>query len=241
VNVDAADYSRGNLEDWTDGALVLNGEDQFCVLKNVDMTGAYLAEVPRRNETVRVFVPATKRMSPDIRERNALVEVYFRTEPGHAAGGLVSHIDGAGYELHVGDDGGLVWTVATAADKAGTLKADTKVNDGEWHHVVAEADREDGRMTIYVDGKAVAETAEPGIVGGSLANGSDLLVGKASDGKLLAGAVDFVRIAQGTLEDAETSIEELYAWQFKGPQFRDFNGNAPADGKRDAGAIEWVE
>jgi hypothetical protein len=205
------------------------------------MTGNYTATVPGRNNPIQIAVPAAGRKSPDIRERNALVEVYFRTEPGHTGGGLVSHIDGAGYELRVGDAGGLAWTVATGADSTATLEADAAVNDGQWHHVIAEADRKSGRLTVYVDGQPVAEGTEQAIVGGSLSNGSDLLVGKASDGKLLAGAVDFVRIAQGTLEDAETSIEELYAWQFNGPQFRDFNGNAPADGKRDAGAIEHME
>ena len=39
-------------------------------------------------------------------------------------------------------------------------------------------------------------------------------------------------------KDARTSINELYAWQFKGPHLRDFAGKKP-DGKRDAGAFEF--
>ncbi len=42
----------------------------------------------------------------------------------------------------------------------------------------------------------------------------------------------------GTLADARTSIEELYAWEFNGPFLRDFAGRAP-EGKRDAGALEF--
>jgi hypothetical protein len=49
--------------------------------------------------------------------------------------------------------------------------------------------------------------------------------------------VDFLRIARGTLADAQTSIEELYEWELNGPFLKDFTGKAPADGKRDAGAI----
>ena len=45
-------------------------------------------------------------------------------------------------------------------------------------------------------------------------------------------------IALGTLADARTSIEELHEWQFNGPFLRDFAGRKPADGKRDAGALE---
>ncbi len=45
-------------------------------------------------------------------------------------------------------------------------------------------------------------------------------------------------LSKGTLEDAETTIEELYEWQFDGPFLRDFFGNKPADVRRDVGAIE---
>jgi hypothetical protein len=236
-NISADDYVLGDLEDWTSGALTLNGKDQFCKLANAEMTGNYSAEVKMKKNVTTVSVPAAERKSPDIRERNVLVEVYCKTADGHTDGGLVSHLDGAGYELAVGSDGGLVWTVNQSASKGGVLRAGAKINDGKWHHIIAEADRKSGRMTIYVDGKTVAESTEGGIVGGSLSNPSDLLVGKSAAGGMFAGAIDFVRIAQGTLEDAETDIEELYAWQFDGPQFRDFNGDAPV-GKRDAGAIE---
>jgi hypothetical protein len=38
------------------------------------------------------------------------------------------------------------------------------------------------------------------------------------------------------LADANTTIEELYAWEFDGPQFRDFGGRK-SSGARDAGAV----
>jgi hypothetical protein len=62
-------------------------------------------------------------------------------------------------------------------------------------------------------------------------------VGGSPDGRYLDGALDFLRIAQGTLADAETTIEELYAWEFDGPHLRDFTGRK-ASGPRDAGAID---
>jgi len=48
-------------------------------------------------------------------------------------------------------------------------------------------------------------------------------------------------VSRGTLADAQTSIEELYAWQFDGPQLRDFNGRNFTGARRDAGAIELVD
>ncbi len=71
----------------------------------------------------------------------------------------------------------------------------------------------------------------------SLANEGDFIVGRGPEGDYFAGTVDFLRVALGTLADAHTMIEELYAWQFNGPQLRDFTGARPA-GPRDAGAIE---
>jgi len=53
--------------------------------------------------------------------------------------------------------------------------------------------------------------------------------------------LDFLRIAHGTLADADTTIEELYAWEFDGPFLRDFTGRKLAGARRDAGAIERAD
>ena len=63
-------------------------------------------------------------------------------------------------------------------------------------------------------------------------------LGGTPDGRCLKGALDFARISLGTLADAETTIEELYAWEFNGPFLKDFCRKAPLGEKRDAGAIE---
>jgi hypothetical protein len=73
----------------------------------------------------------------------------------------------------------------------------------------------------------------------SLANAGDVFVGGTPEGRYFHGVLDFLRIAQGTLADADTTIEELYAWEFDGPQLRDFTGRKP-DGARGAGAISWA-
>lgn len=65
-----------------------------------------------------------------------------------------------------------------------------------------------------------------------------LTVGGSATGDWLSGSIDFLRISRSTLADARTTIEELYAWEFNGPQFRDFSGQAPKGNARDAGAIE---
>jgi hypothetical protein len=118
---------------------------------------------------------------------------------------------------------------------AGTAESKMKVNDGQWHHAIVEADRRAKTLTVYVDGKK--DASAEGVHGSvSLANEGDVYVGGTPEGRYLDGALDFLRIAQGTLSDADTTIEELYAWEFDGPQMRDFTGRKPA-GARNAGAI----
>ena len=113
------------------------------------------------------------------------------------------------------------------------------INDGKWHHVIAECDHEAQSLTVYVDGKRDSQVPGMGRRH-SLANSSDLYVAGTPQGQYFNGTFEFLRICLGTLADAGTDIEELYAWQFHGPFGRDFLGNEP-NGRRDAGAIEKVD
>jgi hypothetical protein len=102
--------------------------------------------------------------------------------------------------------------------------------------VLAECSKEDGELTVYVDGESTG-TAPSVPAELSLANDADLYVGGTPGGGNLACTIDFMRIALGTLEQSRTSIDELHAWQFNGPFLRDFLGREP-EGKREAGALE---
>jgi len=224
VNVGADNYVQGDLEDWIPGALKLNGRDQYAFVS---------AAVLANTAGVQDVSPADMK-TVDVRESSFILEIYFKMEPGAKTAVLMQKMGPqAGYALTV--DGAVTLTArAGARDVSVTGKA--VVNDGRWHHVLAEADREAGRMTIYVDGKA--DAAGDGLGRASLSNGSDFYVGGTPKGDCLAGTIDFARVGLGSLADAKTSIEELYTWQFDGPFLRDFIGKAPI-GKRDAGALEY--
>ena len=151
---------------------------------------------------------------------------------------MIQKINGAGYVLGVNKAGGV--TLATTSGGA-TVWLDSRgaVNDGQWHHIIAEADRKNGSFTLYLDGKKDANG--PGIgVDASLANDADLFVGGAPNGHYLNGAIDFLRIARGTLADSRTTIEELYAWEFNGPFLDDFAGHRRPNDGGCAGAVDEV-
>lgn len=240
VNVSADDYVQGDLEDWTAGALNLNGKDQYAFIANAELTKPYDYEVAYQKDGKRVKENRTASgadlRTADVHTSNFLLEVYFRTEQGHTGGVLVRKMsNAAGYALTVNDAGGVSFAVK-GGNAAAEVAGRTAVNNGRWYHVLAEADRNTKRLTIYVGGKQ--DAGGPGVDASvSLANNADLYVGGTPAGDCLASALEFVRISRGTLKDAKTTIEELYAWQFEGPQFRDFLGREPV-GKRDAGAIE---
>jgi hypothetical protein len=142
----------------------------------------------------------------------------------------------AGYALRLNEAGGVT-LAAQAVGAQASLASHGAINDGQWHHVIAEADRQAGTFTIYLDGRPDARG--PGLkADASLANDADLYVGGTPQGHNLNGAIDFMRLARGTLADAKTTIAELYAWEFNGPFLYDFTGRPrPADGGA-AGAID---
>ena len=172
---------------------------------------------------------------------NLLVEVKFRTEPGFTGGFLLSKHDGkSGYALYIDDKGSVQFKIS-ARDSNHIVGTSTVVNDGDWHHILAEVDRETGRMTIYHNGKAEGEILSALPSDCSIDTPADFVVGKSGSGEegFLVGAVDFMRVCHGTLEDARTSIGELYAWQYiNGPHIFDMRGQHVKGERRDAGALE---
>ncbi|HYW80008.1 MAG TPA: LamG domain-containing protein, partial [Thermoguttaceae bacterium] len=174
--------------------------------------------------------------NPQVFTSNFLIEAFFKTARGQKDATLIQKMNDAGYALRVNEGGGVTFAAQTAVGKA-TLNSHRLVNDGQWHHVIAESDRKAGTLTIYIDGKQDAVGSGLG-TDASLANDADLYVGGTPQGNNLDGAIEFLRIARGTLADAQTTIEELYAWEFDGPFLQDFTGRKrPADGGA-AGAID---
>ncbi|MCX7886172.1 MAG: LamG domain-containing protein, partial [Verrucomicrobiae bacterium] len=245
VNVTAADYIQGALEDWINGALRFTAaKKQYAVLSNAEMMKPFTFSASklgrhegRKLETSVVEGEALK--NPQVHRSNFLIEIYFRTTPGHTRCVLVQKMKDAGYSLVITDTGRLQFVVKSSA-AAASVESTEAVNDGRWHHVIAEADRQSRTLTLYVDGRKDATAAGVGDTV-SLANDGDLYVGGTPEGSWFDGAMDFLRIALGTLADAHTTIEELYTWQFDGPFLRDFAGRKPTGARRDAGAIEKVD
>ena len=229
----------GPLEDWCKGAVSLDGKQHYYVCSHDEMMKpiSYSFKVmktdhPQRGKTITRDVSGQAIKNPQVYDSNFLIEVYARLG---ADGIILEKMDqNNGYALAM-QAGNLVFSVKHNGQTQRLLSKQT-LNDGDWHHIIVEADREQKTLHYYLDG-ALQQTAS-GIGAESLANNSDLYVGGSPQGNYLNGTLDFMRICHGTLADAETSIEELYAWQFNGPQQKDFSGQAPRGAGRDAGAIE---
>ena len=188
----------------------------------------------RINENRTVSGPDLK--NPQIHTSNFLIEVYFKTAPGQKGATLIEKMGDAGYALRVNETGGVTLTGQTVDAKA-SLAGQSAVNDGQWHHVIAEADRKAATFTIYVDGRQ--DAAGPGLgADASLASDADLYVAGTPQGHNLDGVIEFLRIARGTLADSRTTIEELYAWEFHGPFLHDFTGRRRSADGGAAGAVD---
>jgi hypothetical protein len=243
VNVTPRDYVPGVLEDWIAGALRFSpARKQYATASHAEMMKPFSFRERRksRHENARLepcTIEGEALKNPQIYTSNLLIEVYFKTAPGHTGGVLMEKMKGNGYSLTVGAAGKLSFQVKGPGAVA-TAESRVKVNDGRWHHALVEADRGARKLTVYVDGKrsSLAAGVDASV---TLANEGDVYVGGTPEGRYLDGALDFLRVAQGTLSDASTTIEELYAWELDGPHLHDFTGRKPA-GPRNAGAIEFA-
>ncbi len=239
VNFTKENYVDGPLEDWTKGACHFNGQDQYAVCSNHQLNQRLTIPIKFRwdkngqKEDRQVMGRDFK--SPQVWSSNFCIEIYFKSESSDCV--LVEKMANSGYGVTINEKGQLRFTVK-ASDVSSELTSSTTLNDGQWHHVIAEADRSANKLTIYVDGKMEASGEGFGPV--CIHNGSDLFVCGTPKGRFMKGAVEFLRISLGTLKEAKTGIEELYAWQFDGPFLRDFTGQRPR-GRRDAGALERVD
>jgi len=220
VNVTADDYGVGPLESWCASALHFNGVDRYAWTRGVIDNVVGL----------------------DMLTNDLIIEAYLRTAPDHTGGVICAKASNNGYVLSVDEFGRPLFTIRLNGSVVYTRAGSVLINDGNWHHLLIQAERRMGPgASIYTDGFRTELPAFGSIPGYAtvITNSGNFEVGRGPDGNYFAGSIDFLRIARSTIADAMTSIEELYEWEFNGPFLRDFRG-AMAYGQRDAGAFEFV-
>ncbi|MBN8215541.1 MAG: LamG domain-containing protein [Spirochaetes bacterium] len=231
------DFVPGILEDWAFDALRFDGRDAYCVLPDREIKRTVTYAVRGRGDLV---YDGSRRKNLDMDTNNLLIELVFRAESAKGRGGVLVEKASreAGYRLRLDERGALALDLVASGTPYTVLSRDAW-DDGAWHHGLVEVDRAAGAVRLYRDGKPAESVASGSFPARSLAlsNASDFFVGRGTAGAYFKGSLDYLRVARGTLADAFTSIEELYAWEFQGPMLRDFAGRAPKGGARGAGAI----
>lgn len=225
------DYQMGALEDWNLGALHFDGK-KYMHIPNSRLVQDIVRKVKDKDD---IIFPGKDRRTVRMTDNNFLIETVLKTEPGKGGGIIAGKVgDAAGYALGLDTQGRPVLTLKSEGATY-TVTGKTAVNDGKWHHVLAEVDRAGSKTTLFLNG--VEDTGETSgsfpAASASLDNTSNFEVGRGYQ-----GALDYLRITRGTLADAKTDIQTLMAWQFNGPHLRDFTGREPTGGVRDAGALE---
>ena len=186
----------------------------------------------------QAVAPAEGYRSPAVDKTNFLLEAFFRTEPGHTGGVLLQKKDRAGYALVI-DSRGRRDVPGRRPDRFGQ---GAKRGEAERRPV---APRHRGGRPQGQEAKPVRRWAPRCRRCGrrpTFRSPARRTCTSAADPTADAWPErsSSCAIALGTLDDAKTTIEELYAWQFSGPFLEDFLGRRP-NGQRDAGAIEHVD
>jgi len=204
VAIEASNFVAGPLSNWTRTALQLNGSDEYLS-----------APAPSVDTASNL----------NIGGQNLMVEAHLRLK--EKRGVLVSKmVDDIGYELGF-EEGALIFRVGTDAGITARVEmAGEKIPEEEWVHLLAELDRQNGVLTLYLNGDAIVEKADlPGDFSGSLANRADFLVGGGPEKTFLAATLDFLRVSASSLMESRTTSAEIHAWTIDGPQYRDFAGH----------------
>ncbi len=159
--------------------------------------------------------------SVNILDSSMIIEAHLKTDDSD--GVIASKMsDGVGYELAL-EGGELVFRVATDKGKSASAAiADLDIANGDWHHILAELDRKSRKLNLYVDASGASITVGLPEDFGSLGNSADFLVGGGPGKAHLAASFDFLRVTAASLAESKTTVEEIHAWQFNGPHFRDF-------------------
>lgn len=235
---DESDYTWGELENWIAGALTFDGRTRYCKIDNASLKAGFTWNDTKTNESGTFS--GIDRDTVDIDKESFLIEAVLATEPRSSAFGILTKHRDQGYSLDIDQDGALLLSLDSGKSRF-QARSRTQINDGRWHHIIVEIDRlHRNQVTFFIDGKqdVIVKTTQADI-GYSLLNDGDFQVGRSSAG-FFHGKIDFLRLSKGTLADAETTIQELYDWQFSGPSLHDFTGAAPNGAARDAGAVEYT-
>lgn len=232
----ASDYVPGILEDWITGALALDGRTQYCKLDNAAIKAGFTWHDIKTNASGTFS--GNQRDTVDINRESFLIEVVLAAAPNPTASGILGKTLQRGYSLDLDQTGTLRLSLDNGNKRVQAVSK-AKINDSKWHHVIVEIDRHRlNRVSFYIDGKVDSSVAfPPDRIAFSLSNDGDFEVGRSAAG-YFHGRIDFLRLSKDTLADADTTISELYAWEFNGPQLHDFTGARISGTTRDAGAVE---
>jgi concanavalin A-like lectin/glucanase superfamily protein len=187
-----------------------------------------------RFDGAELYCSAASSPAFDMDTGSFIIEAYVKTSAG---GVIVSKAADKGYTLDIPPSGKVRLRLKSGREYS--VSSVAGVMDGQWHHILAEVDRAQGKVRLYVDG-APSQGETSGAMPdakASLANEADFLVGKDASGVFFKGDMDFLRVAGSCFAESDTTFEELYAWEFDGPATRDFAGTRIV-GPRDAGALQ---
>lgn len=130
------------------------------------------------------------------------IETLIRVPANQSFGAIVAkdwQSQTPGWWLRLQDGGYVRFLVSDSTGREASVRSAQKINDGEWHRLVAVRDAGTQKLRIYVDRVLSSEATDSTI--GNLANGRPLVIGRftTTSAANLTAEVNFVRIVPRVL------------------------------------------
>ncbi|MEN6307802.1 MAG: exo-alpha-sialidase [Anaerohalosphaeraceae bacterium] len=157
-------------------------------------------------QRLRISDAASKDILDFDADESFLIRIVFRTEAhdsedAGASGALAAKDVGTGqpsWWLRI--QGGKLLFFADDGKASSSVTSSIKINDGDWHEVLAVRNASLRKLQLYVDGHLCGQNQDK--TTGSLANGNDVVVGSFNAGtRSFFGDIDRVQVVRGVLPD----------------------------------------
>ncbi|KKL10545.1 hypothetical protein LCGC14_2554750, partial [marine sediment metagenome] len=179
-DVDASNFTLGILENWIKGAIIFDGDEEYCSLDNDDL-GLYSWRTKFKGKSTKGTIHPSDRDTIQINRESFIIEAVLKPGKITSMGLLSKHSDKKGFTITLQNG---YPSVSLASNNMHSNRLSSKpINDNKWHHLLVEVDRNKTQgINIYIDGiLSNGVFTGSSSLGFNIANNADFEIGRSGN------------------------------------------------------------